>query len=176
MSRQHMVIVAGVIRQGGELLLVQEQGPPDPEPFWSLPGGRAEAGELFHETLIREVREETGLEVMRLGHLLYVTQHQSASGLLTSGDSDPSATTQSTAMIFAVTEWRGDLHPNDPDAFIIQARFLPLLDAKMALEAAPFRVMAEPLLAYLRGEVQPGAVWCYRRQPDRTDQLLARLE
>jgi ADP-ribose pyrophosphatase YjhB (NUDIX family) len=171
-----MVIVAGVIRQGDDLLLVQEQASVDPVPFWALPGGRAEPGELFYETLIREVREETGLEVLQLGQLLYVTQHQSTAGFVTSGDSTPSAMTQSTAMIFAVTEWQGELAPNDPDGFIIQVQFLPLLDATKALEAVPFRVMADPLLAYLGGEVQPGAVWCYRRQPDGTDELLRRLE
>jgi 8-oxo-dGTP diphosphatase len=30
---------------------------------WNLPGGRVEQGELPHETVIREVKEETGLDV-----------------------------------------------------------------------------------------------------------------
>jgi ADP-ribose pyrophosphatase YjhB (NUDIX family) len=30
---------------------------------WELPGGRPEVGELFQETVVRELREETGLEV-----------------------------------------------------------------------------------------------------------------
>jgi ADP-ribose pyrophosphatase YjhB (NUDIX family) len=180
LSQKHLFIVAGVIRQGDDLLMVQEQGPPDPRPFWALPGGRAEAGELPHETLIREVREETGLEVVKLGRLLYVTEHHLGGTLggSSAGDLvDPGAVSiRSTAMIFEVEQWHGTLHPNDPDAFIIEARFLPLIDATAALEAAPFRVMAEPLLAHLRGEIGPGAVWCYRRQPDGTDQLLTLLE
>jgi hypothetical protein len=35
--------------------------------------------------------------------------------------------------------------------------------------------MREPIVSYLRGEVGPGAVWLYRRQPDGSDKLIARL-
>jgi ADP-ribose pyrophosphatase YjhB (NUDIX family) len=31
--------------------------------LWNLPGGAAESGEMPHEAVVREVREETGLEV-----------------------------------------------------------------------------------------------------------------
>jgi 8-oxo-dGTP diphosphatase len=34
--------------------------------FWSLPGGVLEAGEKLEEAVVREVREETGLEVKPL--------------------------------------------------------------------------------------------------------------
>jgi 8-oxo-dGTP pyrophosphatase MutT (NUDIX family) len=176
LSQQHILIVAGIIRDHGNLLLVQEQAPQDARPFWALPGGRAEAGELVHETLIREVREETGLEAVRVGRLLYSTQYYRPVDFPPGGDAFPSTAIHATGMIFEIGEWRGDLHPDDPDAFITRACFLPLLDAITALETAPLRVMVEPLLAYLRGEVRPGAVWCYRRQPDGTDVLVTRLE
>jgi len=44
-------------------LLVQQQAPHDPAATWSLPGGVAEHGELLTEAHVREVFEETGLEV-----------------------------------------------------------------------------------------------------------------
>ncbi len=46
----------------GALLLIKR----DREPAkgkWSLPGGRVEAGESLREALVREVREETGIDV-----------------------------------------------------------------------------------------------------------------
>ena len=38
-------------------------------PFYSLPGGHCETGEAPEETVRREIREETGREVLRLAYL-----------------------------------------------------------------------------------------------------------
>jgi len=73
-GRDDHLIVAALIRRGDEVLLVHQQGPDDSLLSWSLPGGVVEAGELLAEALIREVREETGLEVVDPGRLLYVLQ------------------------------------------------------------------------------------------------------
>ncbi|MCO6010294.1 NUDIX domain-containing protein [Actinoallomurus purpureus] len=46
----------------GRLLLIRRGQPPG-EGMWSLPGGRAEAGESDADAVVREVAEETGLRV-----------------------------------------------------------------------------------------------------------------
>ncbi|MFE5992723.1 NUDIX domain-containing protein [Streptomyces sp. NPDC056453] len=52
--------VLGIVRRGSEILLVRESLGADGEILWSLPGGGVEDGELMHEALRRELKEETG--------------------------------------------------------------------------------------------------------------------
>src|SRR3989338_11594961 len=54
----HQTVGVFIIDKGRILLLKQGRSP-----FWLLPGGHIEDGEIPHETAVREVREETGLSV-----------------------------------------------------------------------------------------------------------------
>ena len=54
--------VGALIFERGKILLV-ERGKQPLKGYWSLPGGVLETGETLAEGIIREVREETGLEV-----------------------------------------------------------------------------------------------------------------
>ncbi|WP_276260793.1 NUDIX domain-containing protein [Haloglomus litoreum] len=49
--------VGALVEHDGRVLLVREDG------LWALPGGEVEAGERHDEALVRELREETGLDV-----------------------------------------------------------------------------------------------------------------
>lgn len=49
-----------------EILLVRRRNPPK-QNEWSLPGGRVEFGETLRGAIVREIREETGLEIDILG-------------------------------------------------------------------------------------------------------------
>jgi 8-oxo-dGTP diphosphatase len=55
--------VGAVIRDDKGRLLLVKRGHEPGAGLWSLPGGRIEPGETDAEALVREMREETGLEV-----------------------------------------------------------------------------------------------------------------
>jgi len=56
------------------LLVTRNHTPGDAEPDWYIfPGGGQQPGETLHTALVREVREETGIEV-RPGRLLWVRE------------------------------------------------------------------------------------------------------
>ena len=58
-----MLVGAGVlIHRRGKLLLVKRSQPPDAG-SWSFPGGAVELGETTEEAALREVKEETGLDI-----------------------------------------------------------------------------------------------------------------
>jgi ADP-ribose pyrophosphatase YjhB (NUDIX family) len=65
--------VTGIVIEDGRLLLLN-QDTPNTGRSWSLPGGKLEDGETLAETLVRELKEETGLDV-EPGRLLYVCDH-----------------------------------------------------------------------------------------------------
>ena len=66
MSREYpdrpIVGVGVVVWRGEEVLLIQ-RGKPPRAGSWSLPGGMQELGETVRETAVREIREETGIEI-----------------------------------------------------------------------------------------------------------------
>lgn len=167
-------IVAAIVRQGDSVLLVKQQAEDDEAAAWALPGGRVEAGELLTEALAREVREETGLTLVRPGALLYVCQidNPPSGKQWTMGDTAPGS--QSIAFIFAVNEWTGEIACADPDCLVSEAEFVPLPEALARLTTLP-PAMGVPTISYLRSEAAIGSVWCYRRQPDGQDLLESKV-
>lgn len=55
-------VCVGAVAVDNERLLMIRRGRGPADGLWSVPGGRVEAGETLAEAVVREVREETGLE------------------------------------------------------------------------------------------------------------------
>ena len=65
----YKVRATGVLIEDNSLLLVKQKLSNNKN--WSLPGGRVEPGETLEQALIREMKEETGLDVEPI-RMLYV--------------------------------------------------------------------------------------------------------
>lgn len=57
------LIVGAAILQDGRLLAAERAYPAELAGFWELPGGKVEEGEPEHDALIRECREELGVDL-----------------------------------------------------------------------------------------------------------------
>jgi ADP-ribose pyrophosphatase YjhB (NUDIX family) len=60
------VLGVGALIFNRDKILLVERGNDPLKGYWSLPGGVLEIGETLEEGIVREVREETGLEVQPL--------------------------------------------------------------------------------------------------------------
>jgi 8-oxo-dGTP diphosphatase len=56
------VVVAGALYDGGRLLAARRSAPPELAGRWELAGGMVEPGESPEQALVRELREELGVE------------------------------------------------------------------------------------------------------------------
>jgi 8-oxo-dGTP diphosphatase len=57
-----IVVVGAALLDGGRLLAARRSAPADLAGRWELPGGKVEPGERPEDALVRELREELGIE------------------------------------------------------------------------------------------------------------------
>lgn len=60
----NQVVVGTAIVRGGQVLAQQRSFPSDCAGRWEFPGGRVEPGESERDAVVRECREELGVEVL----------------------------------------------------------------------------------------------------------------
>lgn len=65
---RRLAVGAVVVSRDGRVLVIRRGKPPGLG-NWSIPGGKVEPGESLAEAVVREVREETGLDVKVERHL-----------------------------------------------------------------------------------------------------------
>ncbi|WP_269853443.1 (deoxy)nucleoside triphosphate pyrophosphohydrolase [Streptomyces sp. RPT161] len=62
MSVSVRVVVGAALLHQGRLLAARRSAPPELAGRWELPGGKVEPGETAEQALVRELREELGVE------------------------------------------------------------------------------------------------------------------
>ncbi len=108
----YLTVDAVILTPDKKVILVKRKNPPF-QGMWALPGGFVEYGEKVEEALLREIREETGLEVEILRLI----------GVYSDPERDPRAHTVTLA--YLVRSAGGTLRAAD-DASEVQAFSLPL--------------------------------------------------
>lgn len=103
----------------GSFLLAQRPSDKIWAGYWEFPGGKLEPGETAYHALVRELREELGIEV------------QTAYPWLTRVFTYPHATVR--LSFFRVTAWSGELHPHEGQQFAWQQ--LPDISVEPVLPA-----------------------------------------
>lgn len=159
MQQNKIVAVSAAVlqRPDGSFLLAQRPEGKIWAGYWEFPGGKVEAGETAHHALVRELREELGIDV------------KTAYPWLTREFTYPHATVR--LNFFRVTEWGGELHPHEGQQFSWQlpgqVAVTPVLPANApilrALELPTLYAISnaaeigiEPFLARLQARLTKG--------------------
>lgn len=111
MNGNPRVRVAGIVLKGGEILLVRHEK--EGRSYWLLPGGGVDYGETVGEALVRELREETGLEVQ-------------PNGVVWLSDSIPPDRHRHIIHLWMLAEVVGGTLHCVPDGRVVGAEFVPV--------------------------------------------------
>ncbi len=74
MGTKVIEVSAGLVFRSGQLLITQRHAGAHLGGLWEFPGGKREPGETFEQCLVRELREELGVDVV-VGRLFETVTH-----------------------------------------------------------------------------------------------------
>lgn len=152
---RRFTVAGGIIRSSedsGESLLLVCNRRRDGRVDWTPPGGIVDEGETTLVGLSREVNEETSLTVEAWGERAYTVEVEFVGKDF-----------HLTAEVFEAIGWDGELHVDDPDGVVVDARFLDLTMAKKHLSSAPPWV-SEPLSAWLNDPESAATHYSFRAE------------
>lgn len=134
MSQNKIVEVAAAVlqRSDGSFLLAQRPAGKIWAGYWEFPGGKLEQGESARDALVRELREELGIEV------------HNAYPWLMRVFTYPHATVR--LHFFRVTSWSGELHPHEGQQFSWQQPTSVLVAPILPANAPILRALELPTL------------------------------
>ncbi len=149
------VAAAVLQRPDGAFLLAQRPSDKMWAGYWEFPGGKVEAGETARDALVRELKEELGIEVV------------TAYPWITRVFAYPHATVR--LSFFRVAGWRGEMHPHEGQQFSWQRAtevvVMPLLPAN----APVIRALELPSLYAISNVAELGVEAFLTRLQDRLD-------
>jgi len=128
-------LCSGLLLRDDTVLLARCRYEGEPEPLWTLPGGRQEERETKPKTVVREFWEEASLRV-RVGPLAYVSE-----SLDRRRDQHVINTT------FFVEETGPRTQPRSQDPKVVDVRFVSTSSAPELLHADVLRVPVEAALS-----------------------------
>jgi ADP-ribose pyrophosphatase YjhB (NUDIX family) len=135
----------GVLIEDGRVLLAGNRWYAAKPLVWTLPGGRASEGEGIVEALVREFREETGLEV-EAGRLAFVAESRSIL-----------RRRLFLVCAFAVRRLGGEL-TCEGDPAVEELRFVPFGELGVYLPSAS---LGNPIRNYVAGVDAPPRYWFF---------------
>ncbi len=138
-----------IFNNKNQILLVKHIPEFESDYYWCLPGGTADKNERILDTLIREIKEETNIDIYDIGKPIYTVKH-----------TNHKRKWHSDIYTYKIKYWSGDLEINDPDNDVVELKWFDIKQAIDTINNLPFRVMREPLLNYLK-EKKPKERWVY---------------
>ncbi len=153
MSNFVEVAAAVLQRPDGTFLLAQRPSDKMWAGYWEFPGGKVEAGESARDALIRELREELGIEA--------VTVYPWITRVFTY----PHATVR--LNFFRVTEWQGQMHPHEGQQFAWQRAAETAVSPLLPANAPILRALELPPLYAISNAAELGVEVFLQRLQER---------
>jgi 8-oxo-dGTP diphosphatase len=150
-EKNKIVEVAAAVLQRPDNSFLLAQRPPDKiwAGYWEFPGGKIESGETPCHALVRELREELGIEV------------QTAYPWITRVFAYPHATVR--LNFFRVTAWSGELHPHEGQQFDWQVGGATSVSPVLPANAPVLRALELPPLYAISNVQELGEIEFMRR-------------
>ncbi len=149
-------------RPDGTFLLAQRPADKIWAGYWEFPGGKVEAGETARDALIRELKEELGIEL--------VTAYPWITRVFTY----PHATVR--LSFFRVTEWRGELYPHEGQQFAWQSPTEVIVHPLLPANAPVLRALDLPSLYAISNVAELGVGEFLARLQTKLDEGLRLIQ